>query len=149
MTNSLSYHASTASHKWSISLVSDSSWFPRSMTLSLLVDIASVASENPPPVTSSYGCWRGMPFVMITSDKNLARSALFPVIWNCSRPVEVGRFDRQWAYDWAFFNHALSCLRFSQCSDRIPHQPCLYALENDVRHFARNHLRSLQTSDIH
>ena len=111
MTNTLSYHSSTASHEWSIILVSASSWFPRSMTLSLLVDIASVASDNPPPVTSSYGCWRTMPFVIITSDKNVTRSALFlSSDMKLLQASGSGTFWSSTSLRMCFFGHALwSC----------------------------------------
>jgi len=78
MPSTRTYHLSAALHTCRINLVSTSSWFHESLVwFLLLVDLWSVALMNPPPVTISYRSDRHFPLIMIASDKNQARSALF------------------------------------------------------------------------
>ena len=68
----------------------------------------------------------------------------------------------QWKWDVLTINELTNGLFLLTRFDRVtalielfpmqrskPHQPCVYALQNDVWHFARKHLHSLQSSAIH
>ena len=100
MTNTLLYPWLTASHEWSISLVSASSWFPWSLTSLLLVDLACVAQYNPSPahivVVDQYPLLRWSP-----SRTWRDRPCSHQMQWSCSIPVEVGHFVHRWPYELA------------------------------------------------
>jgi len=133
MTSTLLWSTLTDSHEWSISLVSASSWFAWRLTSSLLVDLASVAFENPLLL-------RAQIFLV---DLYLSLSRWWPLIWTrqdwlcChlrqwtgSKPVEVVHVVHQWPCVLAFsclysLTGSLPWLRHFQYSSQIPHQLCV------------------------
>ena len=71
LSTNLSYPSLATSHECNVSLVSASSWLPCRCTVCLLVDLASVGRENPPPVTNSHLSGISSPFCMIISDNKI------------------------------------------------------------------------------